>query len=485
VQHRQLISEEAHVATTQSLSPSEMNVLRRLERLPISWVQGRLLIMGGLGYTFDAMDGSMVAFLLPPVTALWALSNEQTGLLGSSILIGYLFGAFFSGTLGDIIGRRAVMMYALAIYCLATLVAALSPSWEFMFWSRAVAGFGTGAESAIIAPFLSEFIASKYRGRYVGSLSGFFSFGYVFGAILGWLVVPASPEGWRIVQVITAMPIVMLLWWRRSLPESPRWLMQHGRLREAEETVAKMEAETIRRGRKDLPPLESVVLPQMTMRTAGSFLQNVGALWGRSMAKSTLTLWILWISITFVYYGFFTWIPSLLIKMGMTVTKSFGYSIIINVAQIPGYYTAAFLSEKLDRKWTIVLYMLGGGVSAYFMSGAQSETLITTWGFCMSFFMSGVYSGLYAYTPEVYPTSFRTTGMGTASSFGRIGGIAAPIIIGATYSSIGFAGVFSMNMGVLIIAALVVALLGARTSGKTLEQITAEEIGKVAEVKPA
>jgi putative MFS transporter len=473
------------MAITQSMTRDELNILRRLERLPFSWVQGRLMAMGGLGYTFDSMDTQIIAYLLPPVTALWALTNQQTGVLGSSVLFGYLFGAFFAGTLGDLIGRRAVMMNALAIYCGFTFVAALSPSWGFLFWSRVLAGFGLGAESAIVAPFLSEFVASRYRGRFVGSLSGFFSFGHVFAALLGWLVVPASAEGWRIVQIICALPIVMLLWWRRALPESPRWLMQRGRTPEAEQIVAKMEAQAIQRGHKDLAPLDSIVIPPVTMRTGGTFFQNVAALWSRPMARTTLTLWINWFAIIFCYYGFLTWIPTLLVKIGLTVTRSFGYAVIINSAAIPGYYSAAFIIEKLDRKWTIVLYMLGGGVSAFFMSNARVEASIITFGFLLNFFMSGVLSGLYAYTPEVYPTSFRTTGMGAATSFGRIGGISAPIIIGFTYASIGFGGVFSMTMAILVVAAAVLAVLGRSTAGKTLEQITAEEIGVSGREKPA
>src|SRR3979411_3131214 len=140
-----------------AIAQTEQNTLKRMERLPFSGFHWRLLWMGGLGYTFDAMDGAVIAFILPPVKSPWGLTNQQTGFLGSSILIGYLFGAFFAGTLGDLIGRRTVMMYALAIYCLATLIAAFAPNWQFLFWWRVVAGFGVGAESAIIAPFLAEF----------------------------------------------------------------------------------------------------------------------------------------------------------------------------------------------------------------------------------------------------------------------------------------------------------------------------------------
>src|SRR5437763_12072698 len=132
------------------------------------------------------------------------------------------------------------MMYALAIYCVATLVAALASDWHFLFTWRAIASFGTGAESAIIAPFLAEFIQRKYRGRFVGSLSGFFSFCFVFAALLGYFVVPRWPDGWRLIQIVGAVPILMLLCWRRSLPESPRWLIQRGRSDQAALAVQRL-----------------------------------------------------------------------------------------------------------------------------------------------------------------------------------------------------------------------------------------------------
>src|SRR5260370_5262652 len=138
-----------------ALAEAELTVLKRIERLPFGRVHWRLLAMGGLGYTFDAMDGAMIAFILPSVVSLWGLTNQQTGLLASSAMVGYLFGAFFAGTLGDLIGRRAVMMYALVIYSVATLVAAFAPNWQFLFWWRVAASFGTGAQRAILAPFLA------------------------------------------------------------------------------------------------------------------------------------------------------------------------------------------------------------------------------------------------------------------------------------------------------------------------------------------
>ncbi|HEX3482203.1 MAG TPA: MFS transporter [Kofleriaceae bacterium] len=458
------------------LSEADLDILRRIERLPFGRFQWRLLWMGGLGYTFDALDGALIGFILTAVTALWKLSSHQTGVMGSSGMIGYLFGAFFAGALGDLIGRRTVMMYALAVYSVATLIAAFATSWHMLFWWRLAASVGTGAESAIIAPFLAEFVQKRVRGRFIGSLAGFFSYGWVLAALLGYLVIPRWSDGWRIVQLISALPIVMLLWWRRSLPESPRWLLERGRSVQARAEVERIEAELTRHGRTTLPSLDSVEVPAESARRGGSFLGNLAALWSRPVRRTTIMLWLLWIAITFSYYGFFTWIPSLLVKQGMTITRSFGYSIIIYLAQIPGYYSAAFVSEKLDRKWTIVVYMVLGGVSAYLLSMARTDTSITTAGVLLSFCMNGTYAGIYAYTPELYPTAFRTTGMGVASAFGRLGGLSAPIIIGNTYDQIGFAGVFGITTVVLVAGALAVAALGIATAGKSLEQITAEAL---------
>ena len=192
------------------------------------------------------------------------------------------------------------------------------------------------------------------------------------------------------------------------------------------------------------------------------------------MARTTTMLWVLFFAISFAYYGFVTWIPTLLVKQGLTVTKSFKYTVIIYLAMLPSYYSAAFLNEIIDRKWTITLYMLGGGISAAFLANAREAGLVILCAFFLSFFMNGVYAGMYVYAPEVYPTTFRATGVGVASSFGRIGGIAAPIIIGFTYARIGFGGVFAITTAVLVLGALFVAVLGVRTTGKTLEQITAE-----------
>ncbi|WP_375775318.1 MFS transporter [Bradyrhizobium sp. ma5] len=443
----------------------------RIERLPFARFHVHLLLMGGLGYLFDAMDAAVLAFILPVLRTAWGLSNVETGVLGSSTFVGYLFGALLAGTLGDLIGRRAVMMSALALYSVASLVSATVDSWPAFFAARVVAGMGTGAESAIIAPYLAEFVARRYRGAFTGALAGFFSFGFVAAALLGYFIVPAYENGWRIVLVITAIPVVMLLWWRRSLPESPRWLESRGRVQEAEAVLDKVEASFAREGRVLPAPVAEPAAPAVS---SGTLLSNFAALLAGRQARITTMTWIMWLSITFSYYSFFVWIPGLLVQNGMSITKSFGYSLAMYCAQVPGYFTAAFFNERIGRQSTIATYMILGGASALGLAFAASDGQIMTAGLLLSFFMNGTYAGVYAYTAEVFPTAIRTTGAGLASAIGRIGAIIAPILVGYLYPNFGFAGVFGVTTSVLLIGAVTVLLMGVPTRGRSLEDIASE-----------
>jgi putative MFS transporter len=451
-------------------------IAARLERLPFSHFHFKLLIMGGLGFMFEAVDAAIIAFILPVLRTKWHLTSFETGLLGSSTYIGFLVGALFAGLLGDRFGRKVIMMWALMIFCVLTLANAFVNDWHTFFVLRALAGVGMGAEGAIIAPFLVEFVSNKYRGSFAGALAGFFSFGFVAAALIGFFVIPLGPEGWRVALVIVSLPVLVLLWWRRSLHESPRWLESRGRHAEASAVVADIEAQVERGGVILAPVVATADAPYLHERSS-SFFGNLKTLWMAPLTKTTFMTWCLWLSITFCSYAFFVWIPGLLVQHGMTITKSFGFSIGIYVAQIPGYYSAAYFNEKIGRKATIVTYMVLACISAVSLAFSTTDLTIVIFAVALSFSMNGVNAGQYAYTPEVFPTHLRATGMGAASAFGRIGAICSPMLVGYIYPSWGFPGVFGMCTAMLAMGGLAVLILGVSTTGRTLEEITAAEYG--------
>ena len=186
-------------------------------------------------------------------------------------------------------------------------------------------------------------------------------------------------------------------------------------------------------------------------------------------------LWILWFSTGFAYYGFFTFAPTLLVALGYTIVTSLGVSLLSYIMQAPGYYVAAFISDKIGRKLLLVIFMLAGASVAIALAYSRMFVLIIVLYALMSFFLNGLFGGVYIYTPEQYPTKFRTSGMGYASSFARVGAIASPILFGVLLSSIHFSGIFVMSFIIMLIGALAVIILGKETTSKDLEATSAPE----------
>ncbi|SAL27618.1 MFS transporter [Caballeronia cordobensis] len=448
-------------------------VSERLERLPFSRFHFKLLFIGGLGLAFEALDAGIIAFILPSLRAQWHLTGGQAGWIASSTYVGFLVGALLSGLMGDRFGRKVVMMWALVLFCVATFANAFATNFHEFYMLRMIAGVGMGAEGAIVAPYLAEFVSSRYRGRFTGALAGFFSFGFVLSALLGYLIVPTSDDGWRYLMAIAALPVVFLLWMRRALMESPRWLEEMGRFDEAARICDAIEVQVEKATGQPLPEPERA--PNRATPASpderGSFFGRLALLFKPHYLTTTIVVWVFWIAVIFCYYAFLVWIPSLLVTKGFAITKSFSFTILIYLAQIPGYYSAAYLNDKIGRKYTILVYMLASCLAALGLAFASGDAHIVLYSMLLSFGMNGVVAGQYTYTAEIYPTSIRATGMGTASALARIGSIASPTIVGAAYPVLGFGGVFVLITTVLFIGGLGILFFGKNTQGITLEGI--------------
>ena len=279
--------------------------------------------------------------------------------------------------------------------------------------------------------------------------------------------------GWRGIFIALAVPAVFVFVVRRSVPESPRWLEESGRIEEADAVASEFEREVMKSGGlSSLPAVSNVMTSTIASDRRGSFIE----LWRGEYAKRTLMLWVLWFFALLGYYGLTSWLGALLQQAGYAVTKSVLYTVYISLAGIPGFIFSAWLVEKWGRKGTCVLMLLGSATFAYFYGQAASaqvpvEQLIAT-GMCMQFFLFGMWSVLYAYTPELYPTRTRATGSGFASSIGRIGSLIGPYVVGIVLPIAGQSGVFTLGAASFVIAALVVVLLGVETKGKSLEAVS-------------
>ena len=184
-------------------------------------------------------------------------------------------------------------------------------------------------------------------------------------------------------------------------------------------------------------------------------------------------LWILWFGIVYSYYGIFTWLPSLMVGQGYSVIKTFEYVLIMTLAQLPGYFVAAYLVDRIGRKATLSGFLGASAFCAYFFGQGGSSTTVLWWGSMMSFFNLGAWGVVYTYTPELYPTRIRALASGWAAAIGRVGGILAPMIVGyMIMGNDGFNNVFVMFAVVMLVVAAVVWIFGEETKGRSLKEIS-------------
>jgi MFS transporter, putative metabolite:H+ symporter len=454
-----------------------MTLSDRLDRIPLGRFHYSLLVLSGLGWLFDSMDSGLVSFVLARLKTEWHLGPDQIAWLGSAGLAGMFAGGALAGWLADRYGRKAIFSVTLLIFSIATGLCGLAGGFVTLLGLRVLVGFGLGGELPVAASLVSEFAPARHRGRLVVLLESFWAFGWAGAAIIAdFLARTSEARGsgfpWRLAFFIGALPALYVLILRRSLPESPRFLLAHGRTAEAEAVLRRVEAEA---GLPEGPALqpETPALPADGRRAAprGARLRD---LFGPGLARRTTMLWILWFAMAYSYYGIFIWLPSLLVGRGFTEVHSIRFTLYITLAQIPGYFTAAWLVERLGRKPTLCGFMALSAVASYFFGGAPGGASLIAWGCLVSFFNLGAWGVTYGYTPELYPTRLRATGTGSAAAFGRFGAILAPLAVGRLIGAWGggFHAVFVMFAAVLLLGALGVLLLGEETRGRTLEEIS-------------
>ncbi len=400
-----------------------MTLSERLDRLPFTRAHLRVLTGSGIGWALDAMDVGLISFIIAALAAQWSLEPGQTAWIASIGFVGMAVGASVGGLLADRFGRRQVFALTLLVYGVATGASALVGGLAALLVLRFFVGLGLGAELPVASTYVSEFAPARMRGRLIVLLEAFWAVGWTLAALIGYFVIPASDAGWRWAFALGAIPAAYALVVRWGLPESARWLERRGRFAQADSVVRTFEAAAgaespAAHGRPTAPPA-----------TATSLRQRLGALWSPEFRMRTACLWLVWFCVNFSYYGAFIWIPSILVAQGYDLVRSFGFTLVITLAQLPGYATAAWLIEVWGRRATLSVFLVGSAASAIVFGTANGPAGIIAAGMALSFFNLGAWGALYAVTPEMYPTSLRATGSGWAAGVGRIASIVAPLAV--------------------------------------------------------
>ncbi|MET0859950.1 MAG: MFS transporter [Microbacterium sp.] len=396
----------------------------RLDDLPFTRRHLRVLTGSGLGWALDAMDVGLISFVIAVLAQQWSLEPGQTAWIASIGFVGMAIGASVGGLLADRFGRRQVFAVTLLVYGVATGASALVGGLAALLVLRFLVGLGLGAELPVASTYVSEFAPARMRGRLIVILEAFWAIGWTAAALIGYLVIPSSADGWRWAFALGAIPAAYALIVRWGLPESARWLARRGRNDEADAVVRSFE-----RAAGVAEPPAAVATTDVPPPVAMSVRDRLRALWSPEFRLRTACLWLVWFCVNFSYYGAFIWIPSILVSQGYDLVRSFGFTLIITLAQLPGYAAAAWLIEVWGRRVTLSVFLAGSAVSAVLFGTSTGETMVIATGMALSFFNLGAWGALYAVTPEMYPTSLRATGSGWAAGVGRIASIVAPLTV--------------------------------------------------------
>ncbi len=466
-----------------SSAPITTNIPQRMDRLP--WSRWHWLVVTALGVTWllDGLEVSIVAALGPVLTHTTTLhlTESEVGLTASAYLAGSVFGAIVFSYLTDRQGRKKWFMFTLLLYLVATVLTALSwDLWSFMLF-RFLTGAGIGGEYAAINSAIDELIPARWRGRTNLAINGSWWLGAAVGALL--IIVLLNPDiipeylGWRLCFGFGAVLGVSVVLLRRIIPESPRWLMTHRRVEEAEAVVSNIEDQvTSDHGLASLPIAEGSIIvhvqPPVTLGTVARQLWTV-------YPRRTILGIALMTTQSFMYNAISFTYPFVLTKFYDVPISSIGFFILpFALGNFLGPLLLGRFFDTVGRKPMITFTYAAAGcllaVTGYlFVQGALTSVTQTLAWTCVFFFASAGASAAYLTVSEIFPLEIRAMAIAFFFVVAQGAGIVAPWLYGKLIESSAtsvFYG-YLLGAGMMLVGALVELFLGVKAEGRSLESI--------------
>ncbi|MBP7240787.1 MFS transporter [Amaricoccus sp.] len=418
--------------------------------------QRRLLGIFGLVWAADAMQVLAVGFTAGSIAKSFGLTVPQALQTGTLFFLGMLIGATVFGRLADRFGRRNVLIWTVAGDAVFGLLSVFAPSFAVLLVFRLLTGIAVGGTLPVDYAMMAEFLPARNRGRWLVILEGFWAVGTVAVAMVAWWAASAgATEPWRWIFAATAAPAFVGFWLRMRLPESPLYLLNAGRNAEARAVVDRL---LVANGKPALGP--GVELTHAATAPGGS-------LFTPDLRRRSVMILAVWFLVSLAYYGVFVWVPAKLAADGFGFVRGFGFLVLVALAQLPGYALAAYGVEKWGRKPTLIGFLVLSAAGCLMFTFAGSSGMVAVALLLMSFALLGSWGGLYAYTPELYPTGKRATGMGTAGAMARLGALLAPSALGLLFVQ-SFAGTIGFFAVLLMVAAVATALIDVETRARAL-----------------
>lgn len=411
-----------------------------LSQIGVGHFHNRLWWICGFGFAAAAMEVVVMAFLLPALRDAWKLSEYQIGVVPTVVGVGSIVGEIFCSSMADHFGRKQVFWGTSVLVAAFGIVSAFSPNVVWLCAVRIIVGFGFGGNIAVDFPLYCEFLPTEDRNNRLFQMQLLWPFGQCATCLIAWLTIPrlGPSVGWRAFLVACALPSLLSSFFRRYIPESPRWLLLHNRPREATRICREI---AIINGKN---PAE-VGIPDDAMRVCldneasalcdssesiqpKSLVPLAFRLLGPSLRRTTLGLLVFSCALHTAGYGILTLMPSLLERKGIPQIDTYLSMTLTSVAQLPGVLIAMMISKRVGRLPLIKVVLLLTSLALAFFAKAQKPLAVIGCSCLGSMFLEVGWALFHVYIPEVYPTQLRATALGMISAVSAIFSGAAPLL---------------------------------------------------------
>ncbi|WP_245155747.1 MFS transporter [Paracoccus ravus] len=419
--------------------------------------QRRLLGIFGLVWAADAMQVLAIGFTAASIAGSFGLTVPQALQTGTLFFLGMFAGATLFGRIADRIGRRNVLLLTVLCDAVFGMASAFAQDFTVLLALRFLTGMAVGGTLPVDYALMAEFLPPRNRGRWLVWLEGFWAIGTIVIALTAWIAhLAGAAEAWRWIFAVAALPALLGVFLRLWVPESPMFLLRRGQEDKARAVVNRV---LVGNGARALAPEVALAAPPAPEVGQGIF--------GPDLRKRSIAIFATWFLVSLSYYGVFVWLPSQLASGGAGFVKSHGFLVLLALAQIPGYALAAHGVEAWGRKRTLQIFLILSAIGCALFTLAATPLMGGLALLLMSFALLGTWGALYAFTPELYPTGLRATGMGTASAMARVGGLLAPSLLGSVVAQ-GFGIAIGVFAGLLVLAAIVTLTIPAETRNKAI-----------------
>eukprot|EP01080_Neovahlkampfia_damariscottae_P010057 gene10057-2481_t len=444
-----------------------------LDHIGFGIYQVILMFICGSGWMFDGIELLLISFILPNMTNHWELTPIQAGMCGSAVFFGMMIGATLGGLISDVFGRKIIFVGAIAITTVMGFASAFSPGFVYFLIFRCCAGIGLGASVPTDIALFLEFCPTKYRGLTMVLMNIYWQVGAIFMCLAAWLILPSvliEAHRWRILVAVAASPGIIIIVARLFVPESPRFYMVKRDIHRVYEILRVISV-------WNRHPLPEGRLVYHATQKKPPLIKTILGLFSRQLIFTTLILWVMWFCLSYGSWGFAFITPLVFEKMHQG-DRSYIYSdtLIVTLCGTIGFVALFFLVNIIGRKTLMGVFFIITGVLTVITGVWSNAIYIVTMSSIVNIFSAAPWAIIYMYTPEVYPTMLRTTGMGACSMFTRIAGTLTPMF-GTTLLSYGFLWPF-LTYGVALCTAGVCAfILPIETKGRELQDEITNEAG--------